>query len=105
MYIIRIRELPCKPLQLPTPHRFFLQELLEQSQLPVSELSAIYSMSDRDGDGLLSEGEFVCAMALVARRRRGLPLTEEVPLELQKACWAAKWGPKVEELKRRRWST
>lgn len=93
------------------------KDLLEQSQLPVSELSAIYAMSDLDHDGRLSEPEFLCAMALVARWRKGAPLPEQLPLELREACWSMPstnaeaamnqpneslplWQPNHEELRR-----
>eukprot|EP00913_Durusdinium_trenchii_P024990 g23455.t2 len=85
-------------------------DLLEQSQLPVSDLSTIYAMSDFDHDGRLSEPEFLCAMALVARRRQGAALPESVPPELREACWSqheevqpqatATWQPNTEELTR-----
>eukprot|EP00435_Cladocopium_sp_Y103_P055755 s615_g18.t1 len=93
------------------------KDLLEQSQLPVSELSAIYAMSDLDHDGRLSEPEFLCTMALAARRRKGAPLPEQLPLELREACWSmpstpaeaamnqpneslSLWQPNQEELSR-----
>lgn len=86
------------------------KDLLEQSQLPVSDLSTIYAMSDFDHDGRLSEPEFLCAMALVARRRQGAALPESVPPELREACWSqheevqpqatATWQPNTEELTR-----
>lgn len=72
----------------------------------MSELSAIYGTADLDRDGLPSEPEFLCAMALVARRRKGLPLVDQVPPELLKACWPEErpqikvWKPNLEELKR-----
>ena len=81
--------------------------LLEKSQLPVSELSSIYAMSDLDHDGLLAESEFLCAMAMAARRRQGAPLPEQLPQELREACWEneaddakAMWQPRMEELSR-----
>eukprot|EP00434_Breviolum_minutum_P018050 symbB.v1.2.015916.t1/scaffold1171.1/size134081/11 len=81
--------------------------LLEKSQLPVSELSSIYAMSDLDHDGLLAESEFLCAMAMAARRRQGAPLPEQLPQELREACWENEaddakvmWQPRMEELSR-----
>jgi len=64
-----------------------VKAILEQSQLPTPELSAIYGVADLDGDGHLSEPEFLCAMALVARRRQGAPIPASVPPELLQVCW------------------
>lgn len=47
--------------------------VLEQSGLAREELSQIWRLSDADGDGRLSMPEFICAMALAAKRRRGGP--------------------------------
>lgn len=59
------------------------RELFERSQLPMLELSHIWKMSDFDGDGRLSADEFVCAMALLVRRRQGLDLPAVLPPELK----------------------
>jgi len=56
--------------------------LFEQSQLPVQELSQIWRMSDLDRDGHLTLEEFICAMALVRRRRQGAPLPQTLPVEM-----------------------
>jgi len=58
------------------------REILETSQLPFSDLSSIWRLSDADGDGQLSCVEFICAMALAAQRRQGLHLPPELPPEL-----------------------
>merc|ERR1719148_253966 len=58
------------------------KDVMEKSGLPVSELSQIWQTSDVDGDGRLSRVEFVCAMALVARRLQGAPLPNPMPAEL-----------------------
>merc|ERR1719291_1442198 len=65
------------------------RQILEGSELPVSELSSIYVLSDCDQDGELALPEFLCAMTLVARRRQNLPMVAELPRELLEACWAA----------------
>lgn len=90
------------------------RQILEGSELPVSELSSIYVLADRDQDGELALPEFLCAMTLVARRRQNLPMVAELPRELLEACWAAgrsaalpapagnnaTWTPSPEELAR-----
>ncbi|CAE8725353.1 unnamed protein product, partial [Polarella glacialis] len=58
------------------------KELLERSGLPHEELSHIWRLSDVDGDGELAFVEFACAMHLVAKRRVGMELPEELPYEL-----------------------
>merc|ERR1711933_61656 len=58
------------------------RDLLEKSGLPVGDLSHIWRVSDVDGDGRLTEREFVCAMALTARRRQGAALPMVLPREL-----------------------
>eukprot|EP00913_Durusdinium_trenchii_P025783 g24198.t1 len=54
-------------------------EILDRTQLPHSELSQIWSLSDLDGDGQLRFGEFLCAMHLAERRRRGEALPDHLP--------------------------
>merc|ERR1719506_3544204 len=56
--------------------------LFERSELPVSELSQIWQMSDVDGDSRLTMNEFICAMALVARRQQGIDMPTALPPEL-----------------------
>mmetsp|Transcript_59771 Transcript_59771/g.142235 ORF Transcript_59771/g.142235 Transcript_59771/m.142235 type:complete len:965 (+) Transcript_59771:72-2966(+) len=56
--------------------------ILERSMLAHGELAEIWKLSDRDLDGQLSAVEFTIAMHLVFRRRQGLPLPSELPLEL-----------------------
>eukprot|EP00930_Biecheleria_cincta_P044817 TRINITY_DN30869_c0_g1_i1.p1 TRINITY_DN30869_c0_g1~~TRINITY_DN30869_c0_g1_i1.p1 ORF type:complete len:1177 (-),score=275.72 TRINITY_DN30869_c0_g1_i1:94-3378(-) len=63
-----------------------VKALMEQSQLPTSELSTIFAVADMDRDGQLKQSEFLCAMALVARRRQGAPIPSEVPPELLQVC-------------------
>jgi hypothetical protein len=58
------------------------REVFERSQLPIAELSHIWRVSDLDGDGQLAKDEFLAAMGLIARRRRGAPLVERLPPEL-----------------------
>jgi len=59
------------------------RELFELSGLPVAELSHIWQIADLDGDGRLARKEFICAMAIVARRRLGLPLPPSASAALQ----------------------
>jgi len=61
---------------------------LETTQLPVSDLSTIWQMSDVDCDGRFTRGEFVCAMHLASGRRRGLEFPEELPQDLIDICIA-----------------
>lgn len=58
------------------------KELLERSQLPNSELSFIWQMSDADQDGQLTFLEFACAMHLAVQRRQGAELPAQLPPEL-----------------------
>jgi len=60
------------------------RQVLESSQLPLEELEYIWELSDVSANGFLSLGEFICAMALVARRRQGLQLPPSLPPELEK---------------------
>eukprot|EP00439_Symbiodinium_sp_Y106_P020863 s2278_g2.t1 len=55
------------------------REFFEASGLPIAELSAIYAMADLDHDGQLSEPEFLCAMALVTRRKSGAAIPDALP--------------------------
>eukprot|EP00971_Amphidinium_carterae_P264636 5249580-Amphidinium_carterae.1 len=50
--------------------------------LPHGELAEIWKLSDKDLDGQLSAAEFTVAMHLVFRRRQGVELPPELPLEL-----------------------
>jgi hypothetical protein len=59
-----------------------VQPVLESSHLPNEDLSQIWSLADRDGDGKLSQCEFIWAMALVLRRRQGAPLPPTLPQAL-----------------------
>jgi len=65
------------------------KEFFEASGLPIAELSAIYAMADLDHDGQLSEPEFLCAMALVTRRKSGAAIPDALPSSVQQACFAA----------------
>lgn len=60
------------------------RQVLESSGLEIEDLARIWDLSDTGlaGDSGLALGEFICAMALVARRRNGLPLPSELPPEL-----------------------
>lgn len=62
---------------------------LETTQLPVSDLSDIWHLSDVDADGRLTRGEFLCAMHLASNRRRGVELPETLPQDLIDICIAA----------------
>lgn len=65
------------------PRQEDVQEVFQRSGLPDSELSQIWRLSDADGDGRLSRQEFVCAMALLQRRREGSPLPMSLPPDLE----------------------
>lgn len=56
--------------------------LFDCSGLPSNELGTIWRASDVDGDSLLSKTEFICAMAIVKRRKEGVDLPTEAPQEL-----------------------
>lgn len=64
------------------------KELMESSGLPTSELRAIHGVADLDKDGRLSLPEFLCAMAIIRRRRAGAALPKELPAALVEACYA-----------------
>ncbi|CAF1330353.1 unnamed protein product [Rotaria sp. Silwood1] len=59
------------------------KEFFERSNLPTSELSQIWNLSDVDHDGALSLGEFCTAMHLVVLRLNGFQLPDELPQQLQ----------------------
>jgi hypothetical protein len=59
------------------------KEFFERSNLPTSELSQIWNLSDVNHDGALSVGEFCTAMHLVVLRLNGFQLPEELPTQLQ----------------------
>mmetsp|Transcript_93967 Transcript_93967/g.236759 ORF Transcript_93967/g.236759 Transcript_93967/m.236759 type:complete len:992 (-) Transcript_93967:177-3152(-) len=63
-----------------------VKEMLERTELPTTELSQIWQLSDVDMDGRLTKGEFVCAMHLASARRRGSILPTVVPSELADMC-------------------
>ncbi|CAE7225556.1 unnamed protein product, partial [Symbiodinium necroappetens] len=73
-------------------------QILERSQLPRSELSQIWSLSDVDGDGRLRFGEFMCAMTLAERRRQGAALPSLLPVALQAVSLARCPEEPVEDL-------
>jgi hypothetical protein len=58
------------------------KEFFERSNLPTSELSQIWNLSDVNHDGALSLAEFSTAMHLVVLRLNGFPLPEELPPQL-----------------------
>jgi len=58
------------------------KDVLQQSGLSKEELAHIWNLSDVDGDGMLAFCEFACAMHLVAGRKLGCRLPEELPLQL-----------------------
>jgi len=58
------------------------RELFERSQLPTTELLHIWHLADVDRDGRLSQDEFLCAMAMLVRRRQGSELPLVLPPEL-----------------------
>lgn len=58
------------------------REIMDRSQLPHRELAKIWQLSDVNGDGQLSFGEFACAMSLVNERRQGRELPTELPAAL-----------------------
>ncbi|CAF3337186.1 unnamed protein product [Rotaria socialis] len=59
------------------------KEFFERSNLPTSELSQIWNLSDVNHDGALSLGEFCTAMHLVVLRLNGFQLPDELPQQLQ----------------------
>ncbi len=59
------------------------KEFFERSNLPTSELSQIWNLSDVNHDGALSLAEFSTAMHLVVLRLNGFPLPDELPPQLQ----------------------
>lgn len=59
------------------------KEFFERSNLPTSELSQIWNLSDVNQDGALSLAEFSTAMHLVVLRLNGFPLPDELPPQLQ----------------------
>merc|ERR1711933_194001 len=63
-------------------------DLLERSGVDPSESSCILQMSDLDGDGSLSFGEFACAVHLLSCRRQGLPLPPALPPDLRQLAVA-----------------
>ena len=58
------------------------KEILQRSGLPKETLGLIWERSDIDGDGYLSESEFVLAMHLTTMCKKGYELPENVPKEL-----------------------
>jgi hypothetical protein len=61
-----------------TAREFFLK-----SKLPNKELSAIWKLSDVDGDGQLSLDEFCIAVHIVIQRRKGAEIPSALPAILQ----------------------
>lgn len=59
------------------------KEFFERSNLPTTELSQIWNLSDVNHDGALSLAEFCTAMHLVVLRLNGFKLPEELPVQLQ----------------------
>lgn len=59
------------------------KEFFERSNLPTSELSQIWNLSDVNHDGALSLAEFCTAMHLVVLRLNGFQLPDELPPQLQ----------------------
>ncbi|CAF1549225.1 unnamed protein product [Adineta ricciae] len=59
------------------------KEFFERSNLPTSELSQIWNLSDVNHDGALSLAEFCTAMHLVVLRLNGFQLPDELPSQLQ----------------------
>ena len=59
------------------------KEFFERSNLPTSELSQIWNLSDVNHDGALSLAEFSTAMHLVVLRLNGFSLPDELPSQLQ----------------------
>ncbi|CAF0794677.1 unnamed protein product [Adineta steineri] len=59
------------------------KEFFERSNLPTTELSQIWNLSDVNHDGALSLAEFCTAMHLVVLRLNGFHLPEELPSQLQ----------------------
>jgi hypothetical protein len=59
------------------------KEFFERSNLPTTELSQIWNLSDVNHDGALSLSEFSTAMHLVVLRLNGFPLPDELPSQLQ----------------------
>jgi hypothetical protein len=59
------------------------KEFFERSNLPTSELSQIWNLSDVNHDGALSLAEFCTAMHLVVLRLNGFQLPDDLPSQLQ----------------------
>eukprot|EP01066_Platyproteum_vivax_P016870 Platyproteum_vivax@DN7244_c0_g1_i5.p1 len=59
-----------------------VRRIMEKSGLPSNVLRQIWDMSDKNNDGRLSEREFVVAMHLASRAKKGVPLPEELPASL-----------------------
>eukprot|EP01119_Soliformovum_irregulare_P009007 TRINITY_DN2211_c0_g2_i1.p1 TRINITY_DN2211_c0_g2~~TRINITY_DN2211_c0_g2_i1.p1 ORF type:complete len:617 (+),score=167.08 TRINITY_DN2211_c0_g2_i1:91-1941(+) len=57
-------------------------KVLERSKLPGSDLIKIWSLSDVDRDGKLSQAEFVLALYLIKCRLEGESLPNRVPMSL-----------------------
>lgn len=62
-----------------------LRPLLSASELPDSELAAVWALADAEGSGSLGLWGFVAAMTLAARRKAGFPTPLFLPFELQPA--------------------
>ena len=59
------------------------QPLMSSSGLPPHELAHIWKISDVDQDSRLTVSEFLCVLAISAKRRSGASLPETLPAELQ----------------------
>jgi Ca2+-binding EF-hand superfamily protein len=56
---------------------------MSSSGLPAHELAHIWKISDVDQDSRLTVSEFLCVLAISAKRRGGASLPEVLPVELQ----------------------
>jgi hypothetical protein len=61
-----------------------VRTVLERSGLSKNLLGSIWELADSDGDGYLSEREFIVAMHLTSRCKQGWPLPSELPGDLLK---------------------
>uniref|UniRef100_A0A7S1B218 Uncharacterized protein n=1 Tax=Noctiluca scintillans TaxID=2966 RepID=A0A7S1B218_NOCSC len=59
------------------------QPLMSSSGLPAHDLAHIWKISDVDQDSRLTVSEFLCVLAISAKRRCGASLPETLPAELQ----------------------
>ena len=69
------------------------RRILEKSGLNRQLLGLIWELSDADSDGRLNETEFIVAMHLTTKCKKGCPLPSEVPAELAEQLKESKKAP------------